>query len=366
MSLYDDIAHVKDRHAQILTELSTLEDAPDALRSHEAFLADLQEHLANADSSLAEIHARTRVGRERHEKYRDSTMRRLMYRATGKREQFEEKADDEMRSYYSALEQENKLRAQRDMLEAQRSEALAEKQSLEEGCVRRVKLRAELDAMYERLFSGPTAEFPEEDAQEETVRSAKSRHHSLNKELNNHRKALQCLARAQVTTKEALLFVFEARKACERDMLGFGGTLADFRRANSLSNAQQKVSQTQMLVNQARGLDPDVPQLPTMDIVQIDMISGILCDNYIFNMNYLNMIYHSFDQVKVAEEFLASVFRAAKRREQHLKNEVEDTAGDLENAQRKLHRVREEAFMNAADPPPPYAEKTREAMIVDR
>jgi hypothetical protein len=83
-------------------------------------------------------------------------------------------------------------------------------------------------------------------------------------------------------------------------------------------------------------------------------------------MNYLNMIYRSFDQVKVAEEFLASVFRSAKRREEHLKNKVEDTARDLEDAQRKLHRVREEAFINAADPPPPYAERTREAVVVDR
>ncbi|CEL04890.1 hypothetical protein ASPCAL06014 [Aspergillus calidoustus] len=366
MSLYDDISNVKDRHAQILAELSTLENASDTLRSHDAFLSDLQEHLANADRELAQIHKRTQVGRERHEKYRDSTMRRLVYRATGKRDQFEEKADEEMRSYYNALERENKIRAQRDMLEAQRREATEEKAGLEEACTRRVKLKAELDAMYERLFSGPTAEFPEEDEQEEAVKAAKSHHQTLSKNLNGHRKALQCLARAQVTTKEALLFVFEARKACERDMLGFGGTLADFRRANSLSNAQQKVSQTQMLVDQARRLDPDIPHLPPMDIVQIDMISGILCDNFVFNMNYLNMIYHSFDQVKVAEEFLASVFRSAKRREEHLKNEVEDTAGDLEMAQRELRKVREEAFIKAADPPPPYAEKSREAIAVDQ
>ncbi|KAJ0426854.1 hypothetical protein BJY00DRAFT_306846 [Aspergillus carlsbadensis] len=365
MSLYDDIANVKDRHAQIAAELDALEDAPDALKSHESFLSDLREHLDNADRDLAEIHARTQVGRERHEKYRDSTMRRLMYRARGKRAEFEEKADDEMRGYYSALERENKVRAQRDMLDAQRREAMEEKGALEEACARRVKLRAELDAMYERLFSGPTAEFPEEDEQEEAVKAARSHHHTLNKELNNHRKALQCLARAQVTTKEALLFVFEARKACERDMLGFGGALADFRRANSLSNAQQKVSQTQMLVEQARRFDGDIPHLPPMDIVQIDMISGILCDNFMFNMNYLNMIYHSFDQVKVAEEFLASIFRSARRREEHLKNEVQDTAGDLETAQRNLHRVREEAFLKAADPPPPYAEKARSAMVVD-
>ncbi|KAL2841011.1 hypothetical protein BJY01DRAFT_217926 [Aspergillus pseudoustus] len=356
MSLYDNIADAKERHSQILAELNALQDAPETLESHKAFLSHLSRQITDTDHRLKEVGKCTKIGRERHERYRDSTMRRLMYRASGKRAEFEEKADDEMRSYYSALEQENQTRAQREMLELQSRETMQDMENLKAACAKRAKLEDELETMYERLFSGPTAEFPEEDAQEEAVKAARTHHRGLSKELSNRRRALQCLAKAQVTIKEALLYLFEAQKSCERDMLGFGGALADFRKQNSLSNAQRKVSQTQILVDQARHFDPNMPRLPSMDIVQVDMISGILCDNIVFNMNYLNMIYDSFGQVKVAEEHLASSFRQTKLREEHLQTKVHETADHLVEAERDLRRVRDEAFMKAADPPPPYTD----------
>ncbi|KAL3457536.1 hypothetical protein BJX64DRAFT_268676 [Aspergillus heterothallicus] len=364
MSLYDNIAKSKDRHGQILAELNALDHAPEALESHKAFITHLRHQITDTNRQLDEISKGTRIGRERHEKYRDSTMRRLMYRASGKRAEFEEKAEGEMRSYYSALEKENQTKAQRDILEAQIQEVADEMKGLEAACANRSKLKEELEAMYERLFSGPTTEFPEEDAQEEAVKGAKTQYRELNKKLGDRRKGLQCLARAQVTIKEALLFLFEAQRSCERDMLGFGSALADFRKQNSLSNAQRKVSQTQLLVDQASHFDPDVPRLPTMDIIQIDMISGILCDNFALNMNYLNIIHDSFCQVKVAEEYLSSYFRQAKLREERLQTETEDAGGRLEDARTDLHRIRDEAFMKAADPPPPYTGPSSEAAIV--
>ncbi|KAL4815795.1 hypothetical protein BDW67DRAFT_163643 [Aspergillus spinulosporus] len=364
MSVYENILSVSDRHRQILAELQIVGNAPSDLKSHRAFLSDLQRRLAKTNRQLDEIKHHTQIERERHERYRDSTIRRLMYRATGKRAAFEEKADQEMREYYSALEKENKIKAEKEMLEAQIREATEEQKELEAASTKCARLNEELDAMYRRVFEGPTAEFPEEDEQESATKAAEIQHQELKSQVNNTGKAAQCLARAQLTIKEALLHILHARRACERDMSGFGGLLADFQHQNHLSLAQQKVSQTQLLISQAIRLDPEVRPLPRMGIVQIDMISGILCDNYIFNLGLLKMIQNSYNEVQSAEGFLASQLRQAKSREGTLRTQLQDAARQLDNAQKELRRIREEAFMKAADPPPPYVENMARPMPV--
>ncbi|KAL4755979.1 uncharacterized protein BDW70DRAFT_167005 [Aspergillus foveolatus] len=364
MSVYENISSVSDRHSQILAELQTVGNAPSDLKSHRAFLSDLQRRLAKTNRHLDEIRQHTQIERERHEKYRDSTVRRLMYRATGKRAAFEEKADQEMRDYYSALETENKIKGEKEMLEAQIHDATEEQKELEAASTKCARLNEELEAMYRRLFEGPTSEFPEEDEQENATKAAEIHHRELKSQVNNTGKAAQCLARSQLTIKEALLHIFQARRACERDMFGFGGLLADFQQQNHLSLAQQKVSQTQLLISQAIRLDPEVRPLPRMGIVQIDMISGILCDNYLFNLGFLKMIQDSYDEVQNAEGFLTGQLRQAKSRESSLRSELQDAARQLENAQKELRRIREEAFMKAADPPPPYVENAARPMPV--
>ncbi|KAL4985628.1 hypothetical protein BDW68DRAFT_198657 [Aspergillus falconensis] len=364
MSIYESISSVSDRHSQILAELQNVGHAPEDLKSHRAFLSDLQRQLAKTNHQLDEIRQHTQIERERHEKYRDSTVRRLMYRATGKRAAFEEKADQEMRDYYSALEKENKIKAEKEMLEAQIREATEEHRELEAASTKCSRLHEELEAMYKQLFEGPTAEFPEEDEQENATKAAEIHHRELKNQLNHTGKAAQCLARAQLTIKEALLHIFQARRACERDMFGFGGLLADFQQQNHLSLAQQKVSQTQLLISQAIRLDPDVRPLPRMGIVQIDMISEILFDNYLFNLGLLKMIQDSFGEVQNAEAFLGAQLREAKSREDALRTQTQDAARQLDTAQRELRKIREEAFMKAADPPPPYAESAARAMPV--
>ncbi|KAL4899195.1 hypothetical protein BDW74DRAFT_118333 [Aspergillus multicolor] len=364
MSIYESISSVSDRHSQILAELRTIGNAPEDLRSHRAFLSDLQGQLARTNKSLEEIKKYTQIEREKHEKYRDSTVRRLMYRATGKGAAFEEKADQEMKDYYSALEKENKLKGEKEMLDAQVREATEEQKELEAAATRCSKLQDELDAMYKRLFEGPTSEFPEEDEQENATKAVETHHRELKKQLNGTAKAAQCLARAQIPIKEALVHIFQARRACETDMYGFGGALADYRQQNHLSNAQQKVSQIQLLVSQAIQLDSEVRPLPRMSIVQLDMISSILFDNFLFNMGFLNMIQDSYNEVKYAEGFLLSQIRQAKAREDTLRHQFQDSARCLESARKDLRKIREEAFMRAADPPPPYVEGTPRAMPV--
>ncbi|RDW61687.1 uncharacterized protein DSM5745_10359 [Aspergillus mulundensis] len=364
MSIYERISSVSDRHSQILSELGTIGNAPDDLKSHRAFLSDLQRQLARTNRSLEEVGKYTQVERERHEKYRDSTIRRLMYRATGKGAVFEEKADQEMKDYYSALEKENKMKGEKEMLDAQVREATDEQKDLQAAATQCARLQDELDTMYKRLFEGPTSEFPEEDEQENATKAAEIHHREIKRQLNGTAKAAQCLSRAQIPMKEALAHIFQARHACETDMYGFGGALADYRQQNHLSNAQQKVSQTQLLVSQAIQLDSDVQPLPRMGIVQLDMVSSILFDNFLFNMGFLTMIQNSYNEVKYAEGSLLGQIRQAKSREDALRTQFQDAARRLERARKDLRKIREEAFIRAADPPPPYVENTPRTMPV--
>lgn len=361
MSIYENIAATRNRHSQILSSLAAVDRAPEALKSQDVYLTSLRDDLNATNRDLREIQKRTQAEREKHASYRDSTIRRLMYRATGKRADFEERADREMREYYSALERENEMQAQKDMLGTEIGEAESRKKELQRACNERAALSDELEAMYRSLFEGPTEEFPEEDAQEQVTKTAQRRYGELSERLDNINRAAQCLAKAQLTIKQALLNLFEAVRQCERDIWGFGGLLADMGQQNCLSRAQQKVSQTQMLVNQAMRLDRHVQPLPAMNIVQHDMISGLIFDNAFYNINFLKRVQQSFNEVKLAEHALGVQLRRTKSRAADMQEDVGEATVTLDSAQRELRRLREQAFMQAAEPPPPYSEKTFES-----
>ncbi|EAW15360.1 uncharacterized protein ACLA_060280 [Aspergillus clavatus NRRL 1] len=358
MSLYERVAAVSERHNQILEKIKAVEHAPSTLKSHEAYLSDLKSQIVQTNKRLEKLASVTQIEREQHEKYRDSTVRRLMYSAVGKRADFETKAENEMRDYYDALQKETEIKAQKETLESQIQEAIRVQKELQSASTECSQLHKELKSMYERLFEGPTAEFPEEDAQEEATKAAQAHYDELNRSLNNTRQAMQCLAEAQLMIKRALLEVSEALRYCDQDLWGLGSTLADTGQRSSLSKAQAAVSQTRMLVSQARRLDPYIQSLPAMNIAQGNMITGILFDNFFQNINFMAMIQQSFEEVKRAESALGAELRHAKRREADMRDEVRSAASDLASAQKDLQRIREEAFMKAADPPPPYMEQT--------
>ncbi|KAL2864394.1 uncharacterized protein BJX67DRAFT_373934 [Aspergillus lucknowensis] len=302
MSIHDTIAASRDRHAQILSDLRAVDYAPDALKSHEAYLADLRYQLRQATRSLEKIEHVTRVEHKLHAGQRDSTVRRL------------EKADRGMRGYYAALERENEARGEKEMLETQLGEAVTREQELRTVCSHCESLSAEPECLYKRVFEGPTEEFPEEDAQEEATRAAQRRFGEVNGQLGNVRQAMQCLAKAWLTIKEALLSIHEAIGYCKTNASGCGGIFTDIGQSYSLSRAQQKVVQTQALVSQAIRLDSRIQALPGMHIVRHDMISGIIFDN------------------------------------------VEKAGFVLDSAQKELRRIRERIFKEA-DTPPPYTEQ---------
>ncbi|GKZ36390.1 hypothetical protein AbraIFM66950_007461 [Aspergillus brasiliensis] len=356
MSIYSNIATNKERHDQIQTELATVESSPESLRSQESYLAELRSELTNTNRQLAKLGKVTKANRELHEKYRDSTVRRMFYRARGKREEFEAKADQEMREYYDALAEENRAQAQREMLEAQVADAVAREEELRQACTTRERLHAELDAIYKRIFEGRTEEFPEEDAQEETTKQARREYGQRRERWSDLRQATQCLARAQLTIREVLLNLAETLRYSERDLWGFGSTLADWRQQDCLSRAQQKVSQTQMLVAQARRLDPRVQALPALDNVQHDWVGELVFDTFLFHMSFLDIMQQSVLEVKHAEQVLAAQVRQAKSREDDMQAQVEEARIAFETAQQDLRQIRYELFMKTADPPPPYTE----------
>ncbi|RAL06920.1 uncharacterized protein BO97DRAFT_409365 [Aspergillus homomorphus CBS 101889] len=357
MSIYTTIATSKERHGEIQTALAAVESSPETLQSHKSYLSDLRRALAETNQQLEQLRQITQVERALHEKYRDSTVRRLLYRATGKRGDFEAKADQEMRDYYAALAKENRAQAQREMLEAQLVDAVTKEHELQAACAARGRLHEELDAIYRTIFEGRTEDFPEEDAQEEVTLLARREYGQRRQRWSDVRQAAQCLARAQLTMREAMFHLVESLRQSERDLWGFGGTLIDWRQKNCLSRAQQKVSQTQMLVAQATRLDSNVQSLPAMGLVQRDWVGGMLCDTFLFHLNFLDLMQQSVLELNRAEEALAAEVRRIQSRETGMQAQVEEARVTFETAQQGLRQIRYEVFMKAADPPPPYTDQ---------
>ena len=79
-------------------------------------------------------------------------MRRFAYRASGKRQQFEERASKEEREYFEALRAESQARSRKEEWQRILEEAKEEPAKLEDVASNHRALQKELDALYDSLF----------------------------------------------------------------------------------------------------------------------------------------------------------------------------------------------------------------------
>ncbi|KAK7950868.1 uncharacterized protein PG986_006596 [Apiospora aurea] len=111
-----------------------------------------------------------------HQRYRDSIVRRLAYRAAWKHNKYQAKAASVTAEYYEVLQQEYRAKEKKCALERQYEDAVALLESLEHVASQHHKAQAELDRLWERVFSRCTSKYQHQRALQQKVASAQETH----------------------------------------------------------------------------------------------------------------------------------------------------------------------------------------------
>ncbi|KAH8716812.1 hypothetical protein GQ44DRAFT_775940 [Phaeosphaeriaceae sp. PMI808] len=103
-SIHTKIQEAASQNASLLQGLYETDSAPSQLQQQNAYIQDLDAQIAYTTQRVADLKRKTAIKLKDHEKYRDSTLRRLAHKATGRKETFASKAAKEEKEYFDAIQ----------------------------------------------------------------------------------------------------------------------------------------------------------------------------------------------------------------------------------------------------------------------
>ncbi|KJA24967.1 hypothetical protein HYPSUDRAFT_65266 [Hypholoma sublateritium FD-334 SS-4] len=343
-----------EHHSKLLKTIADLEYVPSAKTQQSSYLGDLETQLMDCNRRIEVYAQRTAKERKEHEALRDSTGKRLAHRLIGKREQYEAKESKEEREYVEALEREMSERAVHKATEQLIEEARVVLGDLKDKNTIYESAQAELQALYHRVFDGPSESFPEDDKLEYDLDEVIKQHQKILEQMNVECRATELLARASREMDNCQKSMQEALGYSRYDMWG-GGTMTDLLERNALASAQTYASQVEMLVDQAMRMSPAVQPVGRVNIAKGSIVSDVLFDNFFTDLNFHNKIKQSAAQVLIANQRLKAERDAARRRAESIGSQLNYSANKLDHCRQELANFRRATFESyaAQNPPPP-------------
>ncbi|KAJ4860682.1 hypothetical protein T069G_05670 [Trichoderma breve] len=161
------------RNAELLGELGATAHAPGLFNNNQVKIEHVDKRLADLEPEVEKAIAAANLQLKHHKSYRDSVAKKFVYTVLKKKSAFEDKAMREEKAYHEVLEKRHKAEAKLKDLQADKEALTVEMKDLQELVGRHGTAHKEIDALYSRIFDGPTAGFADEDEQEETHKLAK-------------------------------------------------------------------------------------------------------------------------------------------------------------------------------------------------
>jgi hypothetical protein len=344
-----------DHNNHLLDVLSRTDYAAPELSQTIEYASGLKAILAKEEKKVQKLVAATVKEHHEHESYRDSTMRRLAYKLSGQKGKFNEKAEKEEREWLEAIQ--NELQAKRavEHLKANLVDAEATASRLRAVVDEHQAAQSELDALYNSIFSGPSPEFPNEDFKEGMVKAAKATFEEVQQRLSMEAQAREVLGDAELFMGRCIRNIEDALHASTMDAWGIGGSFADMNERSALAQAQSHASQVEMLVSQARRMQPIIQALGPLNIAQGNLMSDIIFDNVFSDMAFHDKINDSKAQVLGAAARLRHEVQHSEERLGRLKAEVKEKKLALEEKRRELQDERRSVFERISSDLPSYS-----------
>ncbi|KAL7916701.1 hypothetical protein GGI35DRAFT_48416 [Trichoderma velutinum] len=342
-SVEDKIRSAATRNHELLGILSVTDHAIPDLENQKKYIADLESQAKKNAAKLKSLKSKHEVELREHEQYRDSTVRRFMYKIGGKKDKFEARAAKEEREYFDVLQEQHRETEAKKNLESALAEARQASAELEAVVERHNTAQRELDSLYNDIFSGPTPQFPEEDEREQACTSAQVNYQEARMRAESQIHAIRMLEQASQRMGNALRAMQDALSASRLDMFG-GGTMADVMERNALSQAEVQISQARMDIMNAQRMDSTIKDLPPVKISHGNLVGDVLFDNIFSDMDFHDKIKRSNAEVERCAKALKQEIQGAQQRHQGTESEMRDKERQLKDMRAALQAAREMAF----------------------
>ncbi|KAJ7756327.1 hypothetical protein B0H16DRAFT_698105 [Mycena metata] len=340
-------------HAELLAAIASLDYAPSALTEQEALIASLERTARANAARIDTLEQKTQKERKEHEDLRDSTTRRFAAKLTGRKDKFEAKASKEEREYVEALEKEMQEKRQQANLETMISEAKAVRNDLLSKVEIHNVTKGDLEALYSRIFDGPTQAYPEDDHLEYELQQAQGRYNEIQSYLNRASQSTSMLQSADIALRQCNREVQQALNYSEWDMWG-GGTFTDMMERNALSSAEGLAMQAATYVQQAMIADPQVQPIGQISIAHGSIMSDVIFDNVFTDMAFHKKIKASALNLEAVQLNLTRELNLARSRAGAVGADLTAAADALTRAREALHTFRRHVFENLSGNAPAY------------
>ncbi|KAK8055725.1 hypothetical protein PG993_000952 [Apiospora rasikravindrae] len=243
-SLHQAIQDTAVRTSELWIQIAQTDYAPSALEHQTRRVTELSEALDKLTAPIKSLDQDRGTALMSHQRYRDSVVRRLAYRAARKNNKYQAKAASVTAEYYEVLQREHRAKEKKCALERQCEDAVALVEDLEHVASQHREAQAELDRLWERVFSRCTSKYEHQRALQQKVsaaqdiqRQARERCEESSNNVDALVGALGRIAAAFEEVKKALI---------QGQMSGDGAE------TRSLQKAQSEVDSAQCLLRQAK------------------------------------------------------------------------------------------------------------------
>jgi hypothetical protein len=342
-TIFDAIHEASGRNADLLGKLAETDAAAAGLPSQTSLVSDLKRQITANEANLKRLDRKRQSELADHEKYRDSNVRRFLFRATGQKDKFAERAEKEQKEYYDVLQEQHEKTVVNDGLKTQLEEAERVQAEMEVADALHREAQSELENLYNSIFSGETPRFPEEDALEEESNAALQQYHDVRVRWEEEGRVVAALKKAKETVKVSLDHMDDARSASRMDMMGFDG-IADAMERSSLAKAEVSYRETKSLAAQAGYTD-----LPDVNINHGHFFRDVFFDNIFSDMQFHEEIKRGQMEMQKLADALTQRMTRSRDRQAAVADELRQMEEKLEDARKRLQDKRAELFQQFAE-----------------
>ncbi|KFY00740.1 hypothetical protein V490_01228 [Pseudogymnoascus sp. VKM F-3557] len=348
-----------DRLLKIMSETNY---APSAFVQSSNYVATLKTDIMAQEKLLRDTKATIAREEAEHKSYQTSHVKRLAYRIGGKSEKFEQQASKEEQDWVDAVHRGFEVQKKLDLLNQNLAEAT--KTSAEMGTVAATYKQAEaqLDSLYRSVFEGPTPDIPEEDQREAAVCQASLEYNRAENNVEKEKQVKKLLTEALKFLHHAGLDIRSARSSAST--WGGTNTYKDVAEASSLKRVKENVNRAEMLVMQAKRMEPQVGDIGGVVLAQNNFVSNVLFNTVSTDMKKFENIKRSQESILETENKLAGMIEATKDRLEVAEVTTSEAKQALEERRLLLQQIRAEAYQLAVrgelvpavpdGPPPSY------------
>ncbi|KAF4511256.1 hypothetical protein G6O67_003070 [Ophiocordyceps sinensis] len=344
MSNFESQVHrAAARHAELLQILADTDYAPPALEEQWRFIDDLDSQIAVSNQKLKLLDMKREMEHKELGKFRDSQVRRFVYKAACQQNKFADRAEKGERDYSEVVQKVRQERSINTSLRDQRKEASISQRQLEVMAQMHVHARRKLDKLYYSIFSGPTPLFPEEDEAERQCDRSEAAYHGARAAWEAESNAVQLLDKGDNLMDEALARIRDALSYSRADRFA-GGGVYDMMERNRVAQADQMVAMARLQVTRAQKASPQVKPLPVVTINNGRVLRDLLSDDVFADRAFRKELKRAAVETQRCATELKGELDAARKRQGQLQARQERRAAELTDARGVLQKARERVF----------------------